>query len=223
MMKTPYESTNRLLQALEDHRYPSPLKAVPEVESRYKPLVEPLVFPEEFLYFHNTIDISALVCQPIIYFNAIEDCADGRLMCQNEDNPFYPKILFPVCEESHQHYLIELGVPGVDPGGRIFEWGYGAWEFIVNYSSFGGLLDRITDTLLAGGYDWHEGGLHTPHPDPFREAYRLWDDEIIPEYVNGRPLYVPGKVYPEHPPAARQHMPEHWKLAEELAGGHYFD
>jgi hypothetical protein len=202
---------NRLSAAYDEAGFP-PIRSAGRVDRTLATIraeIAPLRLPAELERFWRLVDPVWITVGPFPNLTSADAALDGWRMGRDEFPGQIPKILFPVCYQSHGYMLVELE-DGRGSGGVCLATDPGS-PFTILFPTFLAYLDLLATMIELGEFTRHEQGNHKwTEFDPDRR----WPDAQIVRLIAAQPL--PGFGDAREIPADPRFWPEHWLAAEGL-------
>ena len=171
--------------------------------------IAPLTLPRELERFWKLVDPTSVTVAPYPQLMTLDFALNSWTMLRDEFPGQSPRLLFPVCYESHGYLFVELE-DGRGSGGICLESSPGA-DFTVRFPTFAAYIDLIATMVELGEYMRHERETHTwVEFDPERR----WNDAQSVRLSAAQPL--PGFGHDREIDENPHRWPEHWRLADGL-------
>ena len=165
--------------------------------------ISPLQLPDELDTLWRRVDPASITLAPYPHPTS----PDFALQCwkshRDEFPGMTPRLLFPVCYESHSFLFTELD-DGLGSGGVCFDWGYCGSPFTVRFPSLAAYFDLLAAMIEIGefslhrrdGQSWYEFDPESRWPDA--QAVRLSAAQPLPGFGGQETVDEDVRRWPEH-------------------------
>ena len=205
------QALERLRLAYRAAGFP-PIRGAGDVERTLAAIraeIAPLRLTPELERFWRQVDPTTITVGPYPRLMTVDFALDSWTSARDEFPGMYPKILFPVCYESHGYLFVELD-NGRGSGGVCFETDPGS-PFTLRFPTFAAYVDLLATMIELEEFTRHDEANHSwTDFDPDNR----WSDAQAVRLTAAQPL--PGFGDAREVPADTRYWPEHWLQADGL-------
>ena len=197
-------AVDRLVAAYRHAGLP-PIRRADDVEAvlaEIRTEIAPLRLPEELERFWRLVDPESITLAPYPHPTSAAFALHCWKSHQDGLPGMPPRLLFPVCYESHGFLFVELD-NGREPGGACLEWGYAGSPFYVRFPNLSGYVDLLATMIELGEFSRQQREAHSwIEFDPERhwedaQAVRLTAAQPLPGFGDARELDEDVRRWPE--------------------------
>jgi hypothetical protein len=203
---------DRLIDAYEQAGL-GPVRRASDVEpvlARIARTIAPMRLPDDVIRFWRRVDPERITVAPYPGLISPDFALESWEMHRDELPGMTPRLLFPVCYESHGFLFVELDTPD-RAGGACLEWGYAGSPFHLRFPRFAAYLDLLATMIELGEFERPADPRHMIAFDP----YDRWADAVSVRLAAAQP--VPGFGHARELDEDVRQWPEHWLTAHGLA------
>ncbi|MFL5798127.1 MAG: hypothetical protein ACJ77A_09360 [Actinomycetota bacterium] len=205
-------AVERLIAAYHEAGLPPIRRAVglEAILSEVRDVISPLRMPEELERFWRLVDPASITVAPFPGPTTPEFALNEWKSHRDESPGMTPRLLFPVCYESHGFLFVELE-DGEGSGGACIEWAYGGSPFSIRFPRLSAYVDLLATMIERG--EFARRGQDTNSWIEFDPEHK-WEQAQSVRLADSQPLSGFGDIREIDEDVRR--WPEHWLLSNGL-------